>query len=62
MKSKKPIHLNPKHKGALHKELGVNLDKPIPEKKILGAMKFGTPLEKERANFANNAKKWNHKK
>lgn len=59
---KKPIHIKAKNKGKLHKMLGVKFGDPIPEKKILGAMKFGTPLEKKRAVFAHNAAGWNHSK
>jgi hypothetical protein len=61
MKSTKPIRIKKKNKGKLHDMLGVPDNKPIPEKKILRAMEFGTPLEKKRAVFAKNAKSWNKK-
>ena len=62
MKKSNPIHIKKKNEGALHKQLDVKQGEPIPEVKLLRAMKMGTPLEKKRAVFANNAKGWNHSK
>lgn len=46
-------------KGALHKDLGISQDKPIPASKeeIHGD---DSSLEKKRKQFAMNAKKWHH--
>ncbi len=48
-------------KGALHKELGVASSKKIPVGKIEKAAKSGSPIEKKRAQFALNARKFSHK-
>lgn len=44
-----------KHKGALHKELGVPQDKKIPEKKLKAAAKKGGKIGK-RARLAETLK------
>jgi len=49
-------------KGALHKELGVKNGHPIPEKKLDQALHSTNPLERERAQFAENAKHFHHPK
>jgi len=49
-----------KHKGALHKELGVPMDKKIPEKKLKAAEKKGGKIGK-RARLAETLKSF-HKK
>lgn len=41
-----------KHPGALHKELGVPMDKKIPKDKINKAAKSDNPKLAKRANFA----------
>jgi hypothetical protein len=52
------LHLK---KGALHKQMGVAQDKKIPAKKLESAAKGkGGELERKRAQFAINAKKWHH--
>ena len=48
-------------KGALHKELGVAKGKKIPVSKIKAAEHSKNPTERKRAQFADNARKWNHK-
>ena len=48
-------------KGLLHKETGTPKGKKIPEKKIKKAEKSKNPAVRKRAQFADNAKKWNHK-
>jgi hypothetical protein len=53
------IHI--KHPGALHKELGVPKGEKIPTKKLAKAANSDNPVERKRAVFAENAKKWNHK-
>ena len=58
--AKKPMKLKLK-KGALHKELGVPEGKKIPKSKIKAAEKSSNPLTRKRAQFADNASKWNKK-
>ena len=48
-------------KGALHKELGVPQGKKIPEAKLQKALHSKNSLTRKRAQFAENAKHWNHK-
>lgn len=45
-----------KHKGALHKELGVPAGKKIPEKKLEKAEHSKNPTERKRANLAKTLK------
>jgi len=49
-----------KHKGALHKELGVKKDKKIPAKKLAAAAKKPGKLG-QRARLAQTLKKMSHK-
>jgi hypothetical protein len=60
MEKKKWIKGTIKHKGALHKELGIPGDKKIPEKKLAKAAKAGGK-EGKRARLAETLKKM-HKK
>lgn len=46
-------------RGALHKDLGISKDKKIPVKKLQKAKAKGG-IEAKRAQFAINARKWNH--
>ena len=46
-----------KHKGALHKALGVPEGKKIPEKKLKKAEHSKSPLLRRRANLAETLKK-----
>lgn len=55
-----PIHINPKHKGELHSELHVPQGQPIPAGKLANAEHSSNPAERKRAQFAENAKKFNH--
>lgn len=48
-------------KGALHRDLGVPQDKNIPAKKIEKATHSNDETLRKRAQFAENAKHWNHK-
>ncbi len=48
-----------KHKGALHKELGVPEGEKIPAKKLAQAAKSKNPTERKRANLAKTLKKLN---
>ena len=54
------IHINPAHKGLLHKELGVAEGTTIPAKKLAEAKDSTNPAERRRAIFAENAKAWSH--
>jgi hypothetical protein len=47
-------------KGALHKSLGIGADKKIPVKTLDKAADSPSPLMRKRANFALNARKFNH--
>ena len=55
------IRIKPSHKGELHKELGVKPGQKIPEKKLAKAEHSKDPKVRKQAQFAENAKKWNHK-
>lgn len=57
---KSPIHINPSHKGELHKDLGVPSANKIPAAKLAEAKNSSDPAVRKRATFAANAKKWNH--
>lgn len=54
------IHIKPSRKGLLHKELGVPQGQPIPASKLEAAAHSSNPAERKRAQFAINAKKFNH--
>jgi hypothetical protein len=54
------IKIKPSHKGLLHKDLGVPKDKPIPAGKLADALHSTSETLRKRAQFAANAKKWNH--
>lgn len=45
-----------KHKGALHKELGVPAGQKIPAKKLEKAAHSSNPTERKRANLAKTLK------
>ncbi len=45
-----------KHKGSLHRELGVPEGEKIPAKKMSEALHSKNPLEKKRANLAQTLK------
>lgn len=55
------IDIKPSHKGLLHRKLGVPQGKPIPAAKLAAAKKSKSPALRKEANFAANAKKFNHK-
>lgn len=54
------IHIKKGHKGLLHKDLHVAQGKPIPMAKIEKAEHSSNPKIRKRAQFADNAKKFNH--
>ena len=47
-------------KGALHRELGVSAKKKIPYQELVKAAHSKNPVLRKRAQFALNAKKFNH--
>lgn len=55
------IKINPKNKGKLHKMLGVKQGKKLTNAQLRKAKNSKSPLERKRANFAINARKWNKK-
>ena len=55
------INIKPSHKGLLHKMLGIPEGKKIPQSKLEAAAHSSNPKERERAQFALNAEKFNHK-
>ena len=57
MANKKWIQKAVKHKGALHKELGVPAGKKIPAKKLAKAAKSKNPTERKRAVLAKTLSK-----
>lgn len=53
--------IGPIKKGALHKAMGIKQGQKIPLGKLEAEKKSSSPLMRKRANFAINARKWNHK-
>ena len=49
-----------KHPGQLHRDLGVPQGKKIPASKLAAAKNSDNPTVRRRAQFAFNAKSWNH--
>ncbi len=58
--SKSKIHINPAHRGELHRETGTPAGQKIPESKIQAAKHSGSAAERKRATFAENARHWKH--
>lgn len=58
--SKSGIHINPAHKGELHRKLGVPQGQAIPEAKIQQALHSSNPSTRKQAQFAENAKHFDH--
>lgn len=56
------INIKPSHKGLLHKKLGVPQGKPIPAAKVTKAEHSKSPALRKEAQFAENAKHFNHPK
>jgi len=57
VKSMKWIQGAIKHPGALHRQLGVPEDEPIPAKKLTAAKHSSNPTERKRAILAETLKK-----
>lgn len=62
MAKKSGIHINPKHKGELHRDLGVPQGEPIPAGKLKKGLHSKDPAVRKRATFAKNAKDFKHGK
>lgn len=56
----KPINIKPSHEGLLHKSLGVKQGQKIPVAAEQKAANSSNPVLAKRAQFALNARKWNH--
>lgn len=54
------ININPAHKGRLHRDLGVPEGQPIPADKLQQALNSPDPKVRARAQFAKNAKSFDH--
>ena len=54
------IHIKPSHRGLLHKALGVKEGDKISLGSLMKAKNSKNPVMRKRANFAINARKWNH--
>jgi len=54
------IHIKKSHEGLLHKDLHVPQGQKIPASKLQAAEHSKDPKIRRRAQFAENAKHWNH--
>ena len=54
------IRIRPAVRGKLHRRLGVPEGQPIPQRKLRAALECDDPSLRHEANFARNAKRWNH--
>lgn len=54
------IKIKPSKRGSLHKALGVGKNKKIPVSDLKAAKNSKSPAIRKKANFALNARKWNH--
>lgn len=54
------IRIKKRHKGLLHKKLGVPQGKPIPPGKLAEALHSKSESLRSEAQFAKNAKGFNH--
>lgn len=61
MANKSGIHINPAHKGLLHEKLHVPQGKQIPDAALRRAAHSSSPSLRKEAQFALNAKKFDHK-
>jgi hypothetical protein len=57
----KPM-INPAHKGALHKFLGVKQGEKLSTAQLITAHGSPNPKVRKMAQFAINSKSWNHSK
>jgi hypothetical protein len=56
------IEIKKSHQGLFHKDTGTPAGKHIPEAKIQEKLHSPDAKERERAQFAENAKHWHHGK
>lgn len=54
------IKIKPSRKGLLHKRLGVPAGDTIPAGKLNAALSSASSSLRKQANFAKNARQWNH--
>lgn len=54
------INIKPSHKGKLHRALGVPQGEKIPAAKLAAAKNSKSPAIRKEANFAANAKHFDH--
>lgn len=59
--AKSPIHIKPENRGKLHQTAGVPEGKKIPVSKLEELKNSPNPATRKRANFALNARHFNHK-
>ena len=55
------IHIKKSHEGRFHKDVGKKAGEKITSSDIEKGLHSKNPAERKRANFARNARKWNHK-
>jgi hypothetical protein len=55
------IHIKPSHKGRFARDVGKKPGEKITGADIQKGLNSKNPAERKRANFARNARKWNHK-
>lgn len=55
------IHIKKSHEGRFHKDVGKKPGEKITSADIEKGLHSKNPAERKRANFARNARKWNHK-
>lgn len=54
------IRIKKSHRGLLHRDLGVPQGQKIPVGRIRAALHSKSAARRKRAQFAINARKWNH--
>lgn len=54
------IHIKKSHEGRFHKDVGKKPGEKITSADIEKGLRSKNPAERKRANFARNARKWNH--
>jgi hypothetical protein len=59
---RKSIHIKKHHEGLLHQDLNVPAGQPIPAAKLERALHSSDPTERKRAQFAKNARHFQHPK
>jgi hypothetical protein len=59
-KKQSPIRIKPANRGKLHQQLGVPQAEKIPAGKLAAALHSTSETLRKRAQFAQNAKSWNH--